>query len=419
MWIGNSLLFNWLDRSLRPGDTAERGTPALGTIWLLHSGGFYYVEKTLLAGEPRATSAALVQMAGVHDVAHGRGAVARRVLPRRPRDSRRSDRGGTHARRRGGRRRRRDRRRVGALRIDATLRRAASAGDRPGGCGSPASRRSASRSPNYSRGARRSCTSGAMLGTIMAGNVVMTIVPSQRELVASVGGRGADPAISARAKRVSIHNNYFTFPVIALMVSNHFPMLYGQRWSWAIAARDRGGGRARAALLNIRFTFAAWKPALAATIVVSAGALYGLARAAGRRPPLPVPAERVGDGDVRRRTTRDRSPVRGLSFGAAGRFDVRRGAGRGHVRYARPDRRARVADSRARGRHSHDAAGEQDEHQRRGASDPRARGLPRGRSWQFRDRPSVSRPVRDSAVPESSTAAIRRIAEGLINSGTW
>ena len=59
---------------------------------------------------------------------------------------------------------------------------------------------------------------GAMLATIMAGNVFWTIVPSQRELVASVaGGRGADPVVSARAKRVSIHNNYFTFPVIALM----------------------------------------------------------------------------------------------------------------------------------------------------------------------------------------------------------
>src|SRR6185503_12408280 len=52
MWVGNSLLFNWLDRNLRPPDTAERGHPAVGTIWLLHSGGFYYVEKTLLRDEP-------------------------------------------------------------------------------------------------------------------------------------------------------------------------------------------------------------------------------------------------------------------------------------------------------------------------------------------------------------------------------
>ena len=43
MWIGNSLLFNWLDRNLRPKEGME------GEIWLLHSGGFYQVEKKQLA----------------------------------------------------------------------------------------------------------------------------------------------------------------------------------------------------------------------------------------------------------------------------------------------------------------------------------------------------------------------------------
>jgi len=50
MWIGNSLLFNWLDRNLRP---SSRGAPEVyGDIWLLHSGAFYFVEKTTLAGQP-------------------------------------------------------------------------------------------------------------------------------------------------------------------------------------------------------------------------------------------------------------------------------------------------------------------------------------------------------------------------------
>src|SRR5689334_14629946 len=50
MWIGNSLLFNWLDRNLRP---PSRVAPELyGDIWLLHSGAFYFVEKTSLAGQP-------------------------------------------------------------------------------------------------------------------------------------------------------------------------------------------------------------------------------------------------------------------------------------------------------------------------------------------------------------------------------
>ena len=49
MWIGNSLLFNWLDRNLeRP---SRRLDGLLGEIWLLHSGGFYFVEKTSLTGQ--------------------------------------------------------------------------------------------------------------------------------------------------------------------------------------------------------------------------------------------------------------------------------------------------------------------------------------------------------------------------------
>src|SRR6185436_19285798 len=48
MWVGNSLLFNWLDRNLHSKPEHYQGT---GAIWLLHSGGFYYVEKTLLPGQ--------------------------------------------------------------------------------------------------------------------------------------------------------------------------------------------------------------------------------------------------------------------------------------------------------------------------------------------------------------------------------
>src|SRR5882757_472596 len=49
MWVGNSLLFNWLDRNL------VKGSGGKGTVWLLHSGGFYFVEKTLLEGEQLPT----------------------------------------------------------------------------------------------------------------------------------------------------------------------------------------------------------------------------------------------------------------------------------------------------------------------------------------------------------------------------
>src|SRR5215213_9389764 len=50
MWVGNSMLFNWLDRNPEP--PSKGGAGVQGEIWLLHSGGFYLVEKTTLAGQP-------------------------------------------------------------------------------------------------------------------------------------------------------------------------------------------------------------------------------------------------------------------------------------------------------------------------------------------------------------------------------
>jgi uncharacterized membrane protein len=134
---------------------------------------------------------------------------------------------------------------------------------------------------------------GAMLGTIMAGNVFFTIVPSQHELVASVTGGGGDPTISARAKRVSIHNNYFTFPVIALMVSNHFPSIYGSRFNWLLLLVIIASGAAVRYVLNLRFTWKRWKPALGGTVGVSVAAIYGILAIpaeAGRTPSANVPA---------------------------------------------------------------------------------------------------------------------------------
>jgi len=122
---------------------------------------------------------------------------------------------------------------------------------------------------------------GAMLGTIMAGNVALTIVPSQRELEASVvEGRGAaaSAALSARAKRVSIHNNYFTFPVIVLMVSNHFPSVYGHSLNWLLLLVLCVAGAAVRHVLNLRWTYPRWKPVLAGVITGSVGVLYVLMR---------------------------------------------------------------------------------------------------------------------------------------------
>jgi uncharacterized membrane protein len=76
---------------------------------------------------------------------------------------------------------------------------------------------------------------GAILGTIMAANVAHVIIPGQRELVrAKEQGRLPDEKYSLRGKQRSIHNTYFTLPVIFTMISGHHAMTFGQRWNWLV-----------------------------------------------------------------------------------------------------------------------------------------------------------------------------------------
>ena len=76
---------------------------------------------------------------------------------------------------------------------------------------------------------------GALIGTIMAGNVFLGIMPSQRALVEAVQrGEAPDPKYGAFAKLRSTHNNYFTLPLIFIMISNHYPMTYSHEMSWLV-----------------------------------------------------------------------------------------------------------------------------------------------------------------------------------------
>jgi uncharacterized membrane protein len=274
MWIGNSMLFNWLDRSLRPSSHVTGDKAALGEIWLLHSGGFYFVEKTLLADQPlprplhwfkwQAYTTWLSGMALLIVVYYlgGRAVLADPTVARL-----------SHA--------------------QATL---IGLGAIVGGWAiyEAMQRFVAPRAPLVAaiiwlaalttiaialtqllNGRAAFLHVGAMLGTIMAANVFFTIIPSQRELVATVAqGRGGDPKVSARAKRVSIHNSYFTFPVIVLMVSNHFPSVYGNAHSWSLLLVLIASGAAVRHVLNIRFVYPTWKSTLATTMLASVLVLY-------------------------------------------------------------------------------------------------------------------------------------------------
>lgn len=76
---------------------------------------------------------------------------------------------------------------------------------------------------------------GATLGTIMVANVFFVIIPGQRKMVAAAGrGETPDPAPGIRAKQRSVHNTYFTLPVLFVMISNHFALSYSHAWNWLI-----------------------------------------------------------------------------------------------------------------------------------------------------------------------------------------
>lgn len=78
---------------------------------------------------------------------------------------------------------------------------------------------------------------GALIGTIMVANVFVIIIPNQRKVVADlIAGRVPDAWLGDQGKQRSVHNNYLTLPVVFLMISNHYPLLYATRYNWLIVA---------------------------------------------------------------------------------------------------------------------------------------------------------------------------------------
>jgi uncharacterized membrane protein len=76
---------------------------------------------------------------------------------------------------------------------------------------------------------------GAMLATIMSANVFFVIIPGQRKMVAAMlKGEEPNPIYGKRGKQRSVHNTYFTLPVVFAMLSNHYAMTYAHAYNWAI-----------------------------------------------------------------------------------------------------------------------------------------------------------------------------------------
>lgn len=231
-WIGTSFFFIWLDNHLQP--QAGAGEGHVGKAWLFHGGGYYQVDKALVAPESILSSLhwfkweayltwlsgfcllivvyywhagaymidpAVAQLSVAAAIAIGLATlvlgwlvydVLWRVLgPRSPR-------------------------------ITMTVSLVLYVG-------------AAYALTHLLSGRAAYIHSGAMLGTIMAANVLFVIQPNQRKMyAANRRGETPDPALSHQSKQRSTHNNYLTLPVIFMMISNHFAMTYGHAFNWLI-----------------------------------------------------------------------------------------------------------------------------------------------------------------------------------------
>lgn len=97
---------------------------------------------------------------------------------------------------------------------------------------------------------------GAMIASTMTANVAMWIIPGQRKMVASIkAGEPVDPVHGWRGKQRSVHNTYFTLPVLFAMLSNHYSFTYGHAQNWLVLVAMMGAGAAIRQFFVLRHGF--------------------------------------------------------------------------------------------------------------------------------------------------------------------
>ncbi len=193
-----------------------------------------------------------------------------------------------------------------------------------------------------------------MLGTIMAANVLLVIIPAHRKLVAAMEEkREPDPAPLLEAKNRSVHNNYLTLPVLFTMLAGHFAFVFGADEAWLVFVAIA----VLTALIRVFFNRwhtgrrEWWIPAVAALAVIAL-AFWLQPEDAGSD--VTTPGRLRADPAGCRRALRDLPRGR---LGPAGRSPGDAGADRGAHRRHRATGRADACD----------AAGQRDRHDRRGA----------------------------------------------------
>ena len=262
MWIGNSMLFNWLDRNLiAPGPGASKLSQ--GKIYMVHSGAFYEVEKTLL--EPGELPDQLHWFKWQNFTTWATG-ICLLIVVYYMNDA--------------------------AFLVDPSVRAMGQGEAIAWSVGSLVAAWSVydglwmtvgKKAPPVATalsfvllfaaaygftllfsGRAAYVQTGVMIGTVMTGNVWMRILPSQRSLIAATkAGEAQDPTLSLRAKQRSIHNNYLTFPLLFIMISNHFPSSYGHHLRFFVLAAVMIGGAGVRHFMNVRYAGRMWMgPAL-------------------------------------------------------------------------------------------------------------------------------------------------------------
>jgi uncharacterized membrane protein len=144
---------------------------------------------------------------------------------------------------------------------------------------------------------------GAMIATAMSANVFFWIIPGQRKVIAQMkAGQPVDPIHGQRAKQRSVHNTYFTLPVLIAMLSNHYGWLYQGRHNWLVLVLLMLAGalirhsfvvRHKALVLGKRVP---WEYAAGGTAVLVALAIW---LAPAPQPPAPPAPAKVSMADVK------------------------------------------------------------------------------------------------------------------------
>lgn len=120
---------------------------------------------------------------------------------------------------------------------------------------------------------------GALVGIVMVVNVFVRIIPAQRNLIAARNaGDEPDPTLGKRAKERSIHNNYLTLPVLFIMLSSHYPMTFGNPQGWVLLIAISFSGALVRHWFNLRnaSTPALWPIPAAVVIFVAVAAWASL-----------------------------------------------------------------------------------------------------------------------------------------------